>query len=73
MTGNGVHYTNQGRLIDPVFDAVTIPDLRKVAEVIGIEVSGHPPGSNCDCLAIEAIAVLQELGYRIERVSFPIT
>lgn len=59
--------TNQGRDIDLVFEEISTEDLDAVAEVIWLECSRHPGEASCFCPAVEAVAKIQELGYRLVR------
>lgn len=50
---------------DRVLAEVAFEDLEKVAAALWRETSLHPPGASCECPAFEAVATLQELGYRL--------
>jgi len=61
--------SNQGSYeIDRVLDDVRAVDLKSAAEVGWAEVRNHPTAPvSCECPAIEILARLYELGYRLTK------
>lgn len=60
--------TNQGTpTIDAALNSVEIEDIEKLGKVLWREVRRHPRDATCECVAIEAVAQLMHLGYRVER------
>ncbi len=59
--------SNLGREIGQLLDDVTLPDLQETSKPGWIIYRRHPHDASCDCPAIEILARLYELGYRIVR------
>lgn len=58
-------WSNQGRMLYPVLDDVDREDLTAAAQAGWTEVHNHPAGATCECVAMEVLARLYELGYRL--------
>lgn len=59
--------SNQGREVDQLLDDIDPQAMEEAAKATWREVQNHPAGASCRCLAIEALAVLYEAGYRVTR------
>lgn len=59
--------SNQGRDLGPVFDAVSLDDLRAATSALWLEARRHPPEASCDCPTVEVLALLLGRGYVIRR------
>lgn len=59
--------TNQGRDIDAALRAVPYEDIQALTVVLWDEVHSHPAGASCECPAMEVVAKLIELGYKIKK------
>lgn len=61
--------SNQGRDLADLLNDVALEDIRAAASALWIESRRHPVDAACECPAIEALAVLYERGYRLERAT----
>jgi hypothetical protein len=59
--------SNLGRPTDGVFRDVDGDDIETLAAAIRQSNSMHPPAAMCACVAIETLAALYELGYRVTK------
>jgi hypothetical protein len=62
-----MRHSNQGRRLDLVLDDVGRKDLATAAEAGWLEFRNHSGRGSCECLVLEILVQLYELGYRLSR------
>lgn len=57
--------SNQGQELDQLLADVSQASLQVAADAIWRELKHHPDDATCQCPALEGLAALYELGYRL--------